>query len=175
MVEKVQIKDATLYCGDCTEVMSELDAVDLVLTDPPYSTPVAISFGREVERSYGGLSIQRAYMKMLAVVWRRLAAKRLLVFCDDNYFPILHQVFYEWPFRQMAVWDKGRIGLGRCFRRRQELIIHAAPESPDDLNTWEGVSSHSSVLQFAPVGNGDREHGAQKPLPLIVYLVRAAS
>ena len=27
---------ATIYCGDCLEIMPELEPVDLVLTDPPY-------------------------------------------------------------------------------------------------------------------------------------------
>src|SRR5688572_1225701 len=26
----------TIYCGDCREILPELEAVDLVLTDPPY-------------------------------------------------------------------------------------------------------------------------------------------
>ncbi len=35
MVEKVIIKDATLYCGDCREVLPNLDGVAAVVTDPP--------------------------------------------------------------------------------------------------------------------------------------------
>ena len=34
--KKVQIGDATLYCGDCLEVMPGLGKVDAVVTDPPY-------------------------------------------------------------------------------------------------------------------------------------------
>ena len=55
---KHTIGNSTLYCGDCAEIMADLSLIDVVITDPPYSTPVAISFGRETERSYGGLSIQ---------------------------------------------------------------------------------------------------------------------
>lgn len=36
MVERVQIGDATLYCGDCLEVMTALDPADHLFTDPPY-------------------------------------------------------------------------------------------------------------------------------------------
>ena len=32
----IQIGDATLYCGDCLEIMPTLGKVDAVLTDPPY-------------------------------------------------------------------------------------------------------------------------------------------
>ena len=34
---KEQIGDATLYLGDCMEVLPTLDKVDAVITDPPYS------------------------------------------------------------------------------------------------------------------------------------------
>ena len=33
---KVEIGDATLYCGDCVEVLRTLPRVDAVITDPPY-------------------------------------------------------------------------------------------------------------------------------------------
>jgi site-specific DNA-methyltransferase (adenine-specific)/modification methylase len=33
---KVEIGDATLYLGDCTEVLPTLSNVDVVITDPPY-------------------------------------------------------------------------------------------------------------------------------------------
>jgi site-specific DNA-methyltransferase (adenine-specific) len=36
MVEKVEIGDATLYCGDCLEVLPTLGRVDVTITDPPY-------------------------------------------------------------------------------------------------------------------------------------------
>ncbi len=36
MVEKVTIGDATLYHGDCLEILPTLDKVDAVVTDPPY-------------------------------------------------------------------------------------------------------------------------------------------
>lgn len=36
-MNKVQIGDATLYLGDCMEILPTLDKVDAVITDPPYS------------------------------------------------------------------------------------------------------------------------------------------
>jgi site-specific DNA-methyltransferase (adenine-specific) len=35
-VDKVQIGECTLYRGDCLEVLPTLDAVDIVIADPPY-------------------------------------------------------------------------------------------------------------------------------------------
>ena len=36
MSDVVQIGNATLYCGDCREILSTLPKVDAVVTDPPY-------------------------------------------------------------------------------------------------------------------------------------------
>lgn len=36
MTEPVIIGDATLYIGDCMEIMPTLPKVDAVITDPPY-------------------------------------------------------------------------------------------------------------------------------------------
>jgi len=44
MTEKVQIGDATLYHGDCLEILPTLDKVDAVITSPPYAN----------QRTYGG-------------------------------------------------------------------------------------------------------------------------
>ena len=38
---KVEIGDATLYCGDCVEVLPTLPRVDAVITDPPYGINVS--------------------------------------------------------------------------------------------------------------------------------------
>ncbi len=40
MFEKVEIGDATLYCGDCLEILPTLDKVDAVITDPPYGIDI---------------------------------------------------------------------------------------------------------------------------------------
>jgi DNA modification methylase len=47
--EKVVIGNATLYCGDCFDVMKDLEPVDAVITDPPY--------GISYSHSGGGLGI----------------------------------------------------------------------------------------------------------------------
>ena len=36
MTKPVTIGNATLYCGDCIEILPTLGKVDAVVTDPPY-------------------------------------------------------------------------------------------------------------------------------------------
>lgn len=36
MPDPVTIGHATLYCGDCLEILPHLGGIDAVVTDPPY-------------------------------------------------------------------------------------------------------------------------------------------
>jgi DNA modification methylase len=52
MTEKVVIGNATLYCGDCMEVLPTLPGHDLLLTDPPYG--IGESSAKVESRQRGG-------------------------------------------------------------------------------------------------------------------------
>lgn len=51
-IDKVQIGNATLYCGDCREILPTLGEVDAVVTDPPYG--IGEDGGRFRDRKGGG-------------------------------------------------------------------------------------------------------------------------
>jgi len=51
------IGDATLYCGDCRDVLPTLGRVDAVVTDPPYG----IGASRSAFANGGGVAAQRDY------------------------------------------------------------------------------------------------------------------
>jgi site-specific DNA-methyltransferase (adenine-specific) len=44
VIEPVRIGRATLYCGDCREILPTLGTVDAVVTDPPYPDYLAEEF-----------------------------------------------------------------------------------------------------------------------------------
>ncbi len=45
MAEKVIIGNATLYCGDCMDILPTLPKVDAVITDPPYGIGLGSTSG----------------------------------------------------------------------------------------------------------------------------------
>ena len=45
MTDVVQIGEATLYHGDCLEILPTLDKVDAVITDPPYPDQFVSEYG----------------------------------------------------------------------------------------------------------------------------------
>ena len=52
-VRKEIIGDATLYCGDCLEILPTLDKVDAVVTDPPYGIGVDKKMHQNSGQQYG--------------------------------------------------------------------------------------------------------------------------
>ena len=60
--------------GDCMELMQQLPphSVDMILTDPPYSTPIASAFGRQIVKSLSDLAIQEFYFKAIRKCFERI-------------------------------------------------------------------------------------------------------
>lgn len=158
---------------DC---MTGIDAlpnksIDLLITDPPYSTPVITSFGRRQFKNLADLSIQEYYFREMK---KKLEQKLkddapVFFFCDDKFYPILFSVFYDWQNIGLLVWDKGHIGMGKPVRKRHELIFYAN-QSFRDFTPFDGFTHLPSVLNFKH--DKDKIHGAQKPVALIEMLIK---
>jgi len=166
-----------IYNMDCIEGMEQIadSSIDLIITDPPYTTPTITAFGREKVRNVADLSIQETYVKTLKREFERILKPDapIFMFCDDNYYPSIFRAFYNWNNTQMLTWDKGRIGMGKPFRKRHELIFYANRQSIDYHRT-EGITHYPTVLNYKPVGS-EKVHGAQKPVDLIADLIKGFS
>jgi site-specific DNA-methyltransferase (adenine-specific) len=166
------IGNATLYLGDCLEVMPTLAKVDAILTDPPYALPTMMAQSRVgVHRNPGDLSILetalRVYLKAFGDAMK--PSGRCFVFCDGTSYPSLFRAAYAFFNTALLVWDKGQIGMGREFRKSHELILHAW--LGDTPIFGDGVG-RADVLKFAPVSSETRIHPAQKPELLLAELAR---
>jgi site-specific DNA-methyltransferase (adenine-specific) len=162
--------------GDCLEGIKELadGSVDVVITDPPYSTPVITSFGRKKFKNLADLSVQEFYFKAIKKELERVLKPdgRVFFFCDDKFYPILYSVFYEWLNLGLIVWDKGKIGMGRPIRKQHELIFYANQGSAEFQKFGE-ITHIPSVLKVKHDTN--KIHGAQKPVELIEHLINGFS
>lgn len=161
---------------DCLEGIKELadGSVDVVITDPPYSTPVITSFGRKKFKNLADLSVQEFYFKAIKNELERVLKPdgRVFFFCDDKFYPILYSVFYEWLNLGLIVWDKGKIGMGRPIRKQHELIFYANQGSAEFQKFGE-ITHIPSVLKVKHDTN--KIHGAQKPVELIEHLINGFS
>lgn len=161
---------------DCLEGIKELadGSVDVVITDPPYSTPVITSFGRKKFKNLADLSVQEFYFKAIKKELERVLKPdgRVFFFCDDKFYPIVYSVFYEWLNLGLIVWDKGKIGMGRPIRKQHELIFYANQGSAEFQKFGE-ITHIPSVLKVKHDTN--KIHGAQKPVELIEHLINGFS
>ncbi len=171
-VKSETIGDCTLYLADCLDVMKDMpdNSVDCVVTDPPYAVPTIVAQGRRVVRNVGDLSIVETAFAVYFQEWQRLLTEvgRVFVFCDGTSYPVMFRSAYSRFFTACLVWSKGRIGMGREFRKSHELILHCwQPTTP----TFSDGVGRADVLQYSPVYSDERQHPAEKPVDLIADLL----
>lgn len=161
--------DVQLYLGDCLEVLPtlETESVDAVITDPPYAIPTNAAQGRTITRTVGDLSLIESVFRGQFNEYARLAG-RAFVFCDGTSYPVIFRAAYGRWLTALLVWNKGRIGMGREFRKSHELIMHCWAQGTDIVS--DGVG-YSDVLEASPMG-ANRFHPAEKPLDLVGQLLR---
>jgi site-specific DNA-methyltransferase (adenine-specific) len=161
---------ATLYLGDCLEIMPRVNFVDAIVTDPPYAIPTIVAVGRETTRSVGDLSIIETAFRTYFAEWRRILGDkgRAFVFCDGNSYTVTYRALYGAFSTALLVWDKGQIGMGREFRKSHELVLHAWQA---DTPIFSDGVGRPDVLKAAPVPTAERTHPAEKPVTLIRQLL----
>jgi len=167
-----RIGDATLYLADALEVLSTISRVDAVITDPPYAIPTQVASGREITRNVGDLSLIEGAFRNHISRWKKILGKqgRAFIFCDGASYSVIYRAAYGDFNLASIVWDKGRIGMGREFRKQHELIIHAWGVETPVINS-NGVG-YSDVITRSPVSQKSRNHPAEKPIELIEDLLR---
>mgnify|MGYP000505885657 CR=1 FL=1 len=147
------IGDATLYLGDCREILPILGPVDAVVTDPPYG------IGKDGQkRTTGGNGGRKAYDFMgwdgerpdaaLLVALHRMSP--ICVMWGGNYFADLLPPAGKW-----LVWDKGQ--------RNFSLA--------DCEFAWSSQQLAARVLTL-PRGEAlqdGKEHPTQKPVRLMAW------
>jgi len=188
------IGNATLYLGDCLEILPTLGKVDAVITDPPYSSGGQFRSDRTQKTSTkyvnsdslftardefsGDNRDQRAFL-----AWSTMWFSKLLqisndgaiccAFTDWRQLPTMTDAVQcgGWVWRNIATWWKPAVRMQRGrFSSSAEYVVYSSHGSP-----MEGEKSPQNVLQFAPVGGDDKEHMAEKPVALLEAIVGLSS
>lgn len=158
-------------------------SVDAIITDPPYSSGGFNESGRR-----GGSSSSKALpwlmgdamsTQAIAHLIREVAleARRVVkpgatmsMFCDWKMVPVFTPAVESagWRWRSQVVWDKGapgHHGVGG-FTPQHEMVLHFADPSTRYLC---GVPN---VIRVPRVHHAERDHPTQKPVDLLVALMR---
>jgi site-specific DNA-methyltransferase (adenine-specific) len=185
------IGDATLYLGDCLEVMESLEGVDALVTDPPYCSGAVSEASRTAAKGQGLRSENIARLGWfigdnmgtagLVFLLRSVAFRALeildpeghmLFFCDWRMVPNLAPAIESSGarFQNLVVWDKENMGLGMGFRAQHEMVLHFSAGAPKyhDLGT-------SNVIKAGRISASEREHQTQKPVSLLSRLIEVVA
>ena len=163
MNDPVIIGNATLYLGDCRDILPTLPKVDAVITDPPYGIGRGSGMGggghrlagdtRQYDR--GEWDLQRPTKETFELV---MSCSHLHVIWGGNYFSDCLPMSGKWLF-----WDK----------------CQTMPSYSDGELAWTSITGNS-VKQFTYNGNGmaavekERVHPTQKPIRLIRWCIEQA-
>jgi len=171
--EHVRIGGASLYRGDCLDVLKTLDdgMIDAVVTDPPYFLPATHYSTRTGNaRSLSDLGILEHYFANVFREVRRALDSRgvAYVFCDGQSYPVFFVTAYpHFKACRPLVWDKQTAFNGYWWRHQHELILFCESEESGAMPTGDG-----DVLRCRAVKIDDREHLAEKPVELLASLVK---
>ena len=170
------IGDATLYLGDCLEILPTLKSVDAIVTDPPFFAPAShyqsrISWGR----AWADMSILGQYFYNLVEIFKSILKEdgHLFTFCNDESYPVFYPAAYGlWDFTCALIWDKTRIGLGKIFRHQYEIILWASNSGAYAVGDGK---AHSDILSYSPTLSAKRDHPVQKPPELMQELIEVCT
>lgn len=188
-MKKIEIGDATLYLGDCMEVLSTLPKVDAVITDPPYSsggqfrsdrskTTAEKYVNHESRGNYTDFSgdnrDQRAFLAWASLMFSKMyhlttTGGVAYIFTDWRQLPTMSDAVQCGGFvwRNLVTWWKPGIRMQRGrFSASAEYILCCSHGVPS-----EAERSLQNVLKHAPTPSADRDHIAEKPIALMQDLV----
>jgi site-specific DNA-methyltransferase (adenine-specific)/modification methylase len=156
-MNKVQIGDATLYLGDCMDILPTLDKVDAVITDPPYginenSKKVASRGKLAAPKDYGDFDWDKAPPPDALIELIRTKGQHQAFF-GGNYFNLP-------PTSCWLVWDK----------------LNGENDFADCELAWTNWSKAVRRLQWRwngmiRQGNEQRYHPTQKPLEVMKWVI----
>lgn len=147
--EKVQIGDATLYLGDCREILPTLPKVDACITDPPYGIKANKQTLGKGKKSFDRGGDWDESVPDLSLC---LVAAPLVCFWGGNYFTAQLPPTNDW-----LIWHK--LNDGRSF-------------SECEL-AWTNFGRQTRHLQHHWSGE-EKAHPTQKPLSVMHWCIEQA-
>jgi site-specific DNA-methyltransferase (adenine-specific) len=178
MTAPVHIGDATLYLGDCLEVMADFKpmSLDAVITDPPYMIG-AISTGNNKAKAGGWADMENSawwYAEWLKLARRALKQEGYAcVFGNWRSLPTMLYAFskIKWQVDSLMIWDKEWIGPAspRQLRPTYEVVLFAGmPNAKIDDRSASDVYR----CRWMAGNSKTTAHAAEKPVDLIRHLIR---
>jgi len=168
-----------IYCGDCLEIMKEIDneSIDLVLTDPQYN------IGKDYEISKDNISDSEFWTftnKWISQIFRVLKEGSKFYFsCLEkqifDYKPICEEIGFS--YRQLLIWyGPNQVGKGKISKEWSPMfepifLFSKGKRTP----MLSGIgNTHNVLIESRPQRNFNKDkryHITQKPLMLYKRII----
>ena len=160
---KVVIGDATLYLGDCLEILPTLEKVDAVITDPPYGIGEAGKNHKSRNKLAGSPNYERSQWDDVpanpaAIELMRSISDTQVIF-GGNYFALP-------PAKCWLVWDK--INGDNDFADCELAWTNIDGAVRQIRHLWAGMLRDSERASR-------RDHPTQKPVAVMVWSIERAN
>lgn len=165
MSEKVIVGNATLYLGDCLDILPTLPKVDACITDPPYGMAYESGYATDALWTAGKKIIgdENTSVRDDVIEW----AGELPMLCFGTW-----KIERPAKTKMVLIWDKGgALGMG-------DLSIPWKPDHEEIYVLGKGFVGRrdsGSVLRHPPVqsmAKNGRQHPTEKPVGLMLMLVQ---
>lgn len=165
MIEPVKIGDATLYLGDCREILPTLPKVDAVVTDPPYGIGAdkgkkgTISFNgaRPVEMRHYPENVWDDCRPTRELLQAVVSAAPQAIIWGGNYFADCLTPQGKWLW-----WDK-------CQTMPSYGDGELAWTNLDGTTPKKFVWANNKIIADCREGRSERFHPTQKPQELMEW------
>jgi site-specific DNA-methyltransferase (adenine-specific)/modification methylase len=166
----VIIGNATLYCGDCLEILPSLSGIDAVVSDPPYGIGY-VHGGRVTESSIGILGNKHKLKPIHGddqhfdpSLWTGF--KNVLLWGADRFKTRLPDTGI------FLAWDK-HIGVGAndSFVDCEFAWCNTKPKRNIFRHLWKGIVVSKQGDGLGNVKHFVREHPSMKPVALMTWCI----
>ena len=148
------IGDATLYLGDCREVLPTLPRVDAVVTDPPYGIGADLGAGKSAKHWAAVTGENRWDAQPIDFMADVVAAGERAVIWGGNYYMLP-------PTACWLIWDKETAGI-TTFADCEVAWTNLDKAMRLKRHLWSGP--YMKVRE-------DRHHPTQKPLAVMQWAI----
>lgn len=168
-MKKVVIGNCTLYCGDCMHILSTLERIDAIVTDPPYGLGErtgTISKNRQHKNNYG--VYEDTYENLIESIIPRF--KQALSLCGRAVITTGGKHAWEYPKPDVlgSFYQPASCGMCPWGRQTMQPILFYGK----DPRAGKTIQHTTRVLTEA---SSSKEHPCAKPINATMWMVERAS
>ena len=175
MTEPVILGNATLYLGDCRDIMPTLGKVDAVVTDPPYllesGGPSGLMGGKFDSSVYanGGniIPVDIEFEEWLPLIADRIDQGHAYIMINNRHVAECQKQAENAGFRfhNLLVWDKGIATPNRWYMKNCEFTLFMFRGRGTKIED----AGSKQLIKCPPPANA--EHETQKPIALMQHYI----